>query len=63
MESKVYAQFEVDDPCYKAHNLFSSVVMVPGDTTVSELHLQLLLAESFDIDFDRVQLVSWCRLH
>lgn len=65
MPMKFYTQFEVYDGQYRDSNLFSGIVELQArrGREVSEAQLQLLLAQNFDIDYEHVHLVSWCRLH
>lgn len=65
MPMKFYTQFEVDDGQFKDSNLFSGIVELQSarGRDISEAQLQYLLAKNFDIDFEHVHLVSWCRLH
>ena len=65
MPMKFYTQFQVDDGSYDRSHLFSGIVELDGGRSkdVSEAQIQYLLAKNFDIEYEHVQLVSWCRLH
>lgn len=65
MQMKFYTQFQVEDGQFKDSNLFSGIVELRAarGKDVSESQLQRLLSQNFDIDYEHVHLVSWCRLH
>ena len=65
MQSKFYTQFDVSDPVLERSDRYSGIVELTHDrdSKISAAQLTWLLAENFDIELDRLQLVSWSRLH
>lgn len=65
MQSKFYTQFDVSDPVLDRSDRYSGIVELTHERgcKISATDLTWLLSKNFDIDYDRLELVSWCRLH
>lgn len=65
MQAKFYTQFDVSDPVLDRSDRYSGIVELTHErgAKVSAMDLTWLLAKNFDIDYDRLELVSWYRLH
>lgn len=65
MQTKFYTQFEVNDPLLERSDRYSGIVELSHErgARVSATELTYLLAQNFDIELDRLELVSFSRLH